>query len=58
MEKFQGDYQAMVDSHCLRVFGLPEPQTYNDKRFTGLESHPRIAEVFLDRMNEVSLIIK
>ena len=58
MEKFQGDYQAMVDSHCLRVFGLPEPQTFKDKRFTGLESHPRVAEVFLNRMSDVSLIDK
>ena len=54
MERFQGDYDSMVQSHCMRVFGLPESQAGKDKRFIGLESFPRVAEVYIQGMSKVS----
>ena len=57
MERFQGDYDSMVQSHCMRVFGLPECETGKDKRFIGLESFPRVAEVYIQGMSKVSSIL-
>ena len=47
----------MVQRRCLRVFGLSEENIGIDKRFFESSSFPRIAEVFLESMSDVSDVI-
>ena len=44
----------MIQRRCLRVFGLPEDEIRKDRRFFESESFPRIAEIFMESMSDVS----
>ena len=57
VERFQSDYQTMLQRRCLRIFGLSEENIGNDGRFFESNSFPRIAEVFLESMSDVSYVL-
>ena len=54
MERFQNDYQTVIQRRCLRMFGFPESEVGQEKRQFELETFPRVAEIFLDTIGCVS----
>ena len=57
MDRFKADYNQTVNLHCLKVFGVPEldGDGKGDGRAFGLDSYPRVAEIFLRHMEDVSI---
>ena len=57
MDRFKSDYNQTVNLHCLKVYGVPEledEQADGSKRQFGLDSYPRVAEIYLRHMDDVS----
>ena len=54
MSRFQSDYETVIRNRCMRVFGFPEDDACKDRRHFDLESHPRVAEIFVESMENVS----
>ena len=59
MDRFKADYNQTVNLHCLKVFGVPETDGdgTGETRAFGLDSYPRVAEIFLRHMDDVSWIL-
>lgn len=59
MDRFKADYNQTVNLHCLKVFGVPEfdGDGSGETRAFGLDSYPRVAEIFLRHMDDVSIFI-
>ena len=53
MERFQNDYAAVIQKYCMKQFGVPAGALDKDVTF-GSDSHPRIAEFFINLMSDVS----
>lgn len=55
MERFGSDYNEVINLHCLRVFGIPEVCETDDsgQKLFGLDSYPRVAQIFLRHMDKV-----
>ena len=57
MERFQSDYKAVIQKQCMQLYGFPGEELDKDKRHFELESHPRIAEIFLESVCDVSFLL-
>ena len=59
VERFGTDFDKTMRNHCLKVFGVPLEETIDETKdgncSFGTDSQPRIAEIFLEFMREVSL---